>query len=81
MDFWIKFIAVFCAVTATDACWTLYIIRVAEKKALEASSWASIISLMTSFTVIAYTENHYFIIATVLGAFVGTLLAIKIIKK
>ena len=81
MDFWFKFFLVFLCVSATDACWALYIIKISEKKALAASMWGSVISLLTSFAVITYTENHIFIIATFFGAFVGTFIAIKFIKK
>lgn len=81
MNFWLKFFLVFLVVTASDACWAVYIIRIGEKKALAASGWGSLISLMTAFTIVSYTENHWFIIATILGAFAGTFLAIKLINK
>jgi uncharacterized membrane protein YjjB (DUF3815 family) len=81
MNFWFKFFLVFLCVAVTDTCWAFYIIKVAEKKALPASLWGSLISMLSAFAVITYTENHYYIIATVFGAFVGTMVAIKLIKK
>jgi len=64
----------------TDVAWAIYIIKTAQKKALPASIWGSVISLLTSFTVIAYTEDHKFVIASALGGFLGTYIAIKYIK-
>lgn len=34
ISFWSKFISVFICVAATDACWTFYIIKTAQKKHL-----------------------------------------------
>lgn len=81
MIFPLKFFLVFICVTATDACWAIYIIKIAEKKALAASVWGSIISLLAAFTVVSYTQDHRFIVAMVLGAFVGTWVAVKLIKN
>ncbi len=81
MSFLLKFMLVFVCVTITDACWAFYIVKASQKKALPASVWGSMISMLTSITVIAYTEDHRFIIASVLGAFVGTYLSIKYINK
>lgn len=81
MPFPLKFFLVFICVTATDACWAIYIIKIAEKKALAASLWGSLISVLAAFTVVSYTQDNRFIIAMVLGAFVGTWVAVKLIKK
>jgi hypothetical protein len=81
MNFYLKFLLVFLCVTATDACWAIYILRIAEKKALAASLWGSLISLLAAFTVVSYTEDHRLIVAMVIGAFVGTWLAIKVMKR
>lgn len=81
MNFWLKFALVFACVTVTDACWAIYIIKASQKKAFSASVWGSLISALTSFTVIAYTEDHKFIIASILGAFVGTYLTIRYLNK
>ena len=78
--FWQKFILVFMCVCATDACWAIYIIKTSQKKALLASIWGSGISLLSALTVISYTHDHRFIIASVLGAFVGTYITIKFLK-
>ena len=81
MIFPLKFFLVFICVTATDACWTVYIIKIAEKKALAASMWGSIISLLAAFTVVSYTQDHRLVAAMVLGAFVGTWVVVRLIKK
>lgn len=78
--FWQKFLLVFICVAITDMCWAIYIIKTAQKKALLASIWGSGISLLSAITVISYTNDHRFIIASVLGAFIGTYVTIKYVK-
>ena len=77
MVFWQKFLLVFICVSITDMCWAIYIIKTAQKKAFLASAWGSGITLLSAFTVISYTHDHRLIIASVLGAFVGTYVTIK----
>lgn len=81
MNFWLKFLLVFICVTVTDGCWAIYIVKTAQKKALPAATWGAAISLLAAFTVIMYTEDHHFLFASVLGAFVGTYISIKFIKS
>jgi hypothetical protein len=81
MPFTLKFFLVFICVTATDACWAVYIVRIAEKKAIQAGLWGSLISLLAAFTVVSYTEDHRLIIAIVIGAFAGTWIAVKRLIK
>ena len=60
-----------------DVCWTLYFMKVADKKAFQAAMWGSIIILFGAISTTSYVSDHTLIIPAVLGAFLGTYLTIK----
>ena len=74
------FIAVFLATLVTDALWALYLIKVTERSPLLASSYGSLIHILTAFTVISYTKNSLYLIPLVIGSFIGTYLVVKYSK-
>lgn len=76
----VLFILVFLGLVAIDFCWTFYIAKVAERKAIQSGAWSAMITLLSAFVVVAYTTNPILIVAAVLGAFVGTVLAVKMNK-
>lgn len=81
METWVLFILVFLGLVAIDFCWTFYIAKVAEKKAVEAGLWSAGITLLSAGVVVAYTTNPVLVVAAVLGAFVGTVLAVRMNKE
>jgi hypothetical protein len=74
------FIAVFLATLVTDALWALYLIKVTERSPFLASSYGSLIHILTAFTVISYTKNSLYLIPLVIGSFIGTYLVVKYSK-
>lgn len=81
MTFPIQCILVFLALIAVDFCWTFYIAKVAEKKAIAAACWSAMIMVCGAFATISYLENKWLLIPAILGAWVGTFLAIKLNLK
>ena len=77
METWVLFVLVFLGLVAIDFCWTVYIDKVAKQQAVPAGVWSAMITLLSAVVVVAYTTNPILIIAAVLGAFVGTVLAVK----
>jgi hypothetical protein len=75
--FVVRFISVFLAMAAADVCWTKYISTIHAKKAFAAGIWSASIILMGTFTTISYVANHWYVIASLLGAFVGTYFTVK----
>lgn len=72
-----KFLSVMIAMALADVCWTLYFMKVSEKKALQAAFWGSIIILFGAISTTSYVEDNTLIFAAVIGAFIGTYVTIK----
>lgn len=72
MSFELKFFLVFLSLVAVDACWTLYIAKVNEGKALAAATWSALIMVCGAFASISYIHDPRLLLAAVLGAWAGT---------
>lgn len=72
MDYWLKFLGVVLSVTIADICWTYYMIKVGELKAISSGLWSAAIIACGSFTVTTYVEDRSFVFAAIIGAFIGT---------
>jgi hypothetical protein len=73
--FW-HVIAVFFAMVALDIVFGLYVIRLAEAKAIEAALWAGAIQVANVFVVTSYVKDWRMSVPCVLGAVVGTWIAV-----
>ena len=71
-DYWIGFISIIIAVALGDVCWTYYFIKVEERKAMSSGIWSGLIMLLGAFSVSHYTIDKTYIIAAIIGAFIGT---------
>lgn len=69
----VTFLATFLA----DFAWARYTAGIAEKRALKAAGWSAAIIGLGAFSVVAYTTDHRMIVPAALGAFCGTLLAVR----
>lgn len=77
MSFLVQFALVFFALCAVDMCWTFYIAKVSERRALAAANWSSLIMVCGAFATVSYVEDKRLLIAAVSGAWVGTYLTIR----
>lgn len=77
MNYWLQFFLVFTITAIADVCWTMYFMSVADKKAFKAAIWGAAILICGGFSIISYTEDKSFLIAAILGGFVGTYLTVK----
>ena len=73
MDYVITFVAVF----LTDILYVYFLKSIQNDQPLRASIWSVIVTFTASIAVINYTENHYTLIASLLGAFAGTYIGMK----
>lgn len=81
MAFALKFLLVFVLTGLSDFCWTKYIEFVGKKSALLAAAWSAGIILCGVISVISYMENHWLIIAVLMGSFAGTYIAVDRTKR
>lgn len=71
-----NWVLVFVAMMGADFAWTKYTLGVAAKDAFGAASWSAVIVGCGAFTVVSYTTNRWLLIPALLGAFIGTYLAV-----
>lgn len=72
MQYWFTFLFVMVAVTIADVCWTMYFIETEKRNAVKAGVWSAMIMVAGAFTTTKYVDDRSFIIAAVIGAFLGT---------
>ena len=67
----------FFAMIVLDWFWAYYTLYVVERRASLAGLYAAGIALCGALTVILYIDNHWMIVPTALGSYVGTWFAVK----
>jgi hypothetical protein len=81
MDYTVKFILVGLTLFVADVFWALYFIKIQEKNPLMSGVYGSLIYLLGAFAVTQYTDDKSFIIAAVMGAFLGTYVTVEWKKR
>lgn len=81
MDYSIKFALVCLTLFVADVFWALYFIKIQEKNPMMSGLYGSLIYLLGAFAVTQYTEDKTFIIAAVIGAFLGTYVTVEWKKR
>jgi len=75
-NWWVA-LAIFAGYFAIDFLMALYTVAVISKRAIMASTSGAGIYLMTSYGVINYTQNYWYIVFIVLGSWLGTYTYVK----
>lgn len=75
------YVFTFFAVVVLDIVNTYYLQSITNHKPFLASFWAVIVTFVGAYAVINYTSNHMMLIPALLGAFVGTYIAMIFTKK
>jgi len=74
----LQFIGVMTSMILADISWTYYFIKVEERKSLAAGIWSALIVVFGIFTTINYVDDRSLVVAAIIGAFIGTFLAVEI---
>ena len=75
------YVETFLLVFATDILYTYYLKAVTTNKIWHATFWSMVVTFTASIAVINYTENHWTLISSLLGAGAGTYVGMRYIKK
>ena len=75
------YLETFILVFLTDILYTYYLKAVHDNNVYWATFWCVTITFTASIAVINYTEDHYNLIASMLGAGCGTYFGMKIKKE
>ncbi len=73
----IKFIIVFFALSITDFCWTMYLMKVSEKNGNQAGLYAVSIYVLGAIVTRLIVEDWTVIVPAALGSYVGTRVPIE----
>lgn len=77
MNIYLQAVGVFVAMAFADFAWAKYTMYLAEKRAHKAAFWSAVIIACGAVTVVSYTESHVLLLPALLGAYVGTLIAVR----
>lgn len=77
----LKFLGVMLAMTLADICWTYYFIKVEERKSLAAGMWSALIIVFGMFSIINYVDDRTLTVAAIIGAFLGTFVAVEVKRR
>jgi hypothetical protein len=72
----LKILGVFAGMAVVDALWSIWVQKVAEKRALAAGFASVAIYLIGAFVVTEYVHDRVYMIPAAVGGFVGTALPI-----
>jgi hypothetical protein len=72
MAFILKFLFVLVLMIGVDVCWTMYFISISKRHAIPAGLWSGAIMAFGSLATISYVDDHRFLIAVIIGSFIGT---------
>jgi len=72
-----KWALAFFLMVCVDFVWAKYTDHITQKDALRASFYATMIVIFNGLVTIGYTDDHWLLVPTVLGAFVGTYFAVN----
>lgn len=72
------YILTFVSVFLVNVLYTYFLKAVNQNKILTASVWATTINFIASIAVIEYINNHWLLIPSCLGSFLGTIAGMKI---
>ena len=73
---WIRGAVVVVAMAIGDFIWAKYISSIAERRALIAASWGSVVIALGAFITLSYVDDKRMIIPACIGAFLGTYFAV-----
>ena len=69
------------ATALTDAVYVMFTSAVVARKRVPAATWSSIEYLLSSYAVISYTENGFYVAFAALGSWLGAYLSITFLHR
>jgi len=70
-------VVVFLVAAGADVLWAKYTMHAADRNAGRAALWGALIIPAGAVSIIAYTDNHWYLIPAALGAYAGTYVAVS----
>jgi len=80
IDPWIA-VGVVLATAATDAVYVMFTSAVVARKRVPAATWSSIWYLLSSFAVISYTNNWFYVCFAAIGSWIGAYASLTFLHR
>lgn len=77
----IEVLIAFIGMALVDLVFAFYVIKAAEGKAYTTGTYAVLLTFLNGMVTLAYVDNKLMLIPAALGAFVGTVMAIKLDQR
>lgn len=77
----INHLMIFLGVFVTDVVYTFYLRAIYQHHTLQACAWASVVTTIGGVIIINYTASIWSIAAAAVGAFAGTFVSMKYVRK
>ncbi|MBV8637969.1 MAG: hypothetical protein JO322_07760 [Candidatus Eremiobacteraeota bacterium] len=74
-------IAVVLATAVTDAVYVFFSASVAGKRRFAAANWSALWYLLSSFAVISYTQNWFYVCFAALGSWIGAYASMTLLRE
>ena len=73
--------AVFVATAATDAVYVMFTSAVIARKRMSAANWSAVWYMLSSYAVISYTENAFYVAFAAIGSWLGAFATITFLHR
>jgi hypothetical protein len=73
--------AVFIATAATDAVYVMFTSAVIARKRVPAANWSAVWYLLSSYAVISYTENPFYVAFAAIGSWAGAYASLTFLHR
>jgi hypothetical protein len=73
--------AVFIATAATDAVYVMFTSAVIARKRVPAANWSAVWYLLSSYAVISYTENPFYVAFAAIGSWAGAYVSLTFLHR
>lgn len=76
-----EYLAAFAISAIVDVLWTNYTVAAADRKPGIAAFWSMMILLCGNLSLLVWLDNHWVVVTSAAGGFLGTYLAVNRHKK
>lgn len=73
--------AVVLATAATDAVYVMFTSAVVTRRRVSAANWSSLWYMLSSYAVISYTENWFYVCFAAIGSWIGAFASITFLHR
>ena len=74
------FLLIVLVMILADICWVFYFINIDERNSVKSGLWGIMVYVCSAVSIANYIDNNVYIVAAVLGSFIGTYISVEFKK-